>query len=88
MAFLERPLLHLILASLLLGGCGGEPPPNPAAADTTYGAAVAAADALPALRPRARAENPRAHQKRGGSPLGRAAPWSSPDRLRRLRARC
>jgi len=48
MAFLERPLLHLILASLLLGGCGGEPPPNPAAADTTYGAAVAAADALPA----------------------------------------
>jgi hypothetical protein len=57
MAFLERPLLHLILASLLLGGCGGEPPPNPAAADTTYGAAVAATGALPA--PAVAAEAPR-----------------------------
>lgn len=48
MAFLEKPLLHLILVSLLLGGCSGEPPPNPAAADTTYGAALEVAEALPA----------------------------------------
>ena len=48
MSFLERPLLHLILAGLLLGGCSDAPPPNPAAADTTYGAAVTPADALPA----------------------------------------
>ena len=48
MSFLERPLLHLILAGLLLGGCSDAPPPTPAAADTTYGAAVATADALPA----------------------------------------
>lgn len=48
MSFLERPLLPLILAGLVLGGCSDAPPPNPAAADTTYGAAVAVADALPA----------------------------------------
>jgi len=44
----EKLLLPLLVAGLLLGGCGDAPPPNPAAADTTYGAAVDATDALPA----------------------------------------
>jgi len=48
MHVLETSLLPLLVAGLLLGGCEDAPPPNPAAADTTYGAAVDATDALPA----------------------------------------
>ena len=44
----ETSLLPLFVAGLLLGGCGDGPPPTPAAADTTYGAAVNATDAIPA----------------------------------------
>ena len=40
--------LPLLLVGLLLGGCGDGPPPDPAAADTTHGAAVDATDAIPA----------------------------------------
>ena len=45
---LAKLLLPLLVAGLLLGGCGDGPPPDPAAADTTYGAAVDATDAIPA----------------------------------------
>ena len=44
----ETSLLPLFVAGLLLGGCGDGPPSTPAAADTTYGAAVNATDAIPA----------------------------------------
>jgi hypothetical protein len=47
MHFLEGPVLHLLLASLLLSGCGGDAPQNPAEADHTYGAAVDPTDAIP-----------------------------------------
>lgn len=33
---------------LLVGGCGGDPPPDPADAQRTYGASVDATDAIPA----------------------------------------
>lgn len=39
--------LPVLAVFLILGGCGDGPPPTPAAADTTYGAAVDAPDAIP-----------------------------------------
>jgi len=44
----ETSFLPLFVAGLLLVGCGDGPPPDPSAADTTYGAAVDATDAIPA----------------------------------------
>jgi len=44
----EKSFLPLFVAGLLLVGCGDGPPPDPSAADTTYGAAVDATDAIPA----------------------------------------
>ncbi len=41
------PILHAVLVGLLLSGCGGDAPQNPAAAEQTYGAPVDATDAIP-----------------------------------------
>jgi hypothetical protein len=41
-------LFLIVVAGILGGGCGGDVPQNPTAADTTYGAAVDAIDAVPA----------------------------------------
>jgi len=47
MHVLRVPVLHLILAGLLVGGCGEGTSENPAAAQQTYGAAVNVTDAIP-----------------------------------------
>lgn len=41
------PILYAVLVGLLLSGCGGDAPQNPAAAEQTYGAPVDATDAIP-----------------------------------------
>ena len=49
MTSLNRPSEAALIFAvcLALAGCGGDAAPNPAAADTTYGAAVDATDAIP-----------------------------------------